>query len=483
MSDQTSERGGANRPPEPDLIALARTGPVHFVGISGAGVSALAELVLRAGGRATGCDLRPGAVGEALHALGAEVYQGHDPSHVLEAVAVVTTAAVPPDHPELLAAEERGIPVLKRAQALGALVNRGTVVAIAGTHGKTTTTAMTTAILEEAGFDPTAFVGGRVPGWGSGLRAGSDRLFVVEADEYDRSFHTLRPTVAVVTTVEADHLDIYGSIEAVEEAFRRFLAPVPDHGLIACCVDDPGARRLLREAGGARGLSYGLAPDAALRAVGVEVRGRGSRFLLQETGEVLGEILLSVPGLHNIRNALGAFAAARHVGAELEAARRALAAFRGVARRFQELGTAGGVVVVDDYAHHPTEIDATLSAARSAYPGRRLVAVFQPHLYTRTRDFADEFGRALAAADVVWVTDVFPAREAPIPGVSGEMVADAVRATGAAEVHYAPELTALPNALAAALRSGDVCLTMGAGNIDETGRAVLGHLTWEERRS
>ncbi|HEX6937776.1 MAG TPA: UDP-N-acetylmuramate--L-alanine ligase [Longimicrobiales bacterium] len=472
------ERGGDGRRAGGealDLLALARSGPVHFVGISGAGVSALAELVLRTGGRATGCDARPGAAAEALRALGAAVAQGHDPSHVADAVAVVTTAAVPADHPELAAARARGIPVLKRAQALGALVNRGTVVAIAGTHGKTTTTAMTTAILAEAGLDPTGFVGGRVPGWGSGLRAGSDRLFVVEADEYDRSFHTLRPDIAVVTTVEADHLDVYGSLEAVEEAFLQFVEPVPAGGLIAACVDDAGARRLLEVVGG-RGVSYGLAAGAALRAVEIEMRGRGSRFRLEERGEPLGVVELGVPGVHNVRNALGAIAAARHLGVDMASIGRALAAFDGVGRRFEALGEAAGVLFVDDYAHHPTEIEATLAAARGAYPERRLVAVFQPHLYTRTRDFAEAFGRALAAADAVWVADVYPAREAPIPGVTGALVADAARAAGAADVHYYADVAALRDALARALRPGDLCLTLGAGDIDETGRAVRARL-------
>ncbi|HEX7049154.1 MAG TPA: UDP-N-acetylmuramate--L-alanine ligase [Longimicrobiales bacterium] len=469
--------GGARQPArdarEFDLRELARNGAVHFVGISGAGMSALAELVLRSGGRVTGCDARPGEVAESLRRLGAEVTQGHDAAHVAGAVAVVTTAAVPPDHPELSAARARGIPVLKRAQALGALVNRGRVVAVAGTHGKTTTTAMTTSILAEAGLDPTGFVGGRVAEWGGGLRVGSDSLFVVEADEYDRSFLTLRPEVAVVTTIEADHLDIYGSLVAVEEAFREFLAPVPDEGQIAVCVDDAGARRLKSEAAGRRVLGYGLAPAAELRAEAVEVRGRGARFRVRERGALLGELVLAVPGVHNVRNALGAWAAARHMGADFDAARRALAAFTGVARRFQEIGRAAGVLVIDDYAHHPTEIEATLAAARAAYPDARLVAVFQPHLYTRTRDFAAEFGRALARADEVWVTDVYPAREAPLPGVTGERVAESARSAGARAVHYHADRDALAEALLVALRPGDVCITMGAGDIDGTGRAIL----------
>lgn len=464
---------------ELDLRALAQRGAVHFVGISGAGMSALAELVLRAGGRVTGCDVRPGEVARALEELGATIWTGHDPEHVEGAVAVVTTAAVPADHPELALARSRGVPVLKRAQALGALVNQGEVVAIAGTHGKTTTTAMTTAILAESGLDPTGFVGGHVPGWVGGLRAGSESLFVVEADEYDRSFLTLRPRVAVVTTVDADHLDIYGSLAGVEAAFREFVAAVPADGLLVACVDDPGSRRLLAEAGGGRGLGYGLSAEATLRAVGLETRGRGSAFRVEEAGRPLLEVELGVPGEHNVRNALAALAAARHVGAELGAAARALAGFRGVARRFEEVGTAAGVLVVDDYAHHPTEIAATVAAARAAYPGRRLVVAFQPHLYTRTRDFAPRFGEALAGADQVWVTDVYPAREAPIPGVNGELVVAAARAAQAPEVRYAAELEELATGLAGSLRSGDLLVTMGAGSITEVGRTVLARLRGE----
>ncbi|HWV56673.1 MAG TPA: UDP-N-acetylmuramate--L-alanine ligase [Longimicrobiales bacterium] len=467
---------GATGPAGVDLRALARQGPVHFVGISGAGMSALAELVLRSGGSVTGCDLRPGAAGEALSAMGARITMGHDPAHARDAAAVVTTAAVPADLPELVAARERGIPVLKRAQALGALVNRGYVVAIAGTHGKTTTTAMTAAILAEAGLDPTAFVGGRVPEWGSGFRRGSDRIFVVEADEYDRSFHTLRPDVAVVTTVEADHLDVYGTLDAVEAAFRTFVEPVPADGLVAACVDDPGARRLLESATSGQRLGYGTGPEATLRAVDIELRGGECRFKVVDGGETLGFLTVGVPGEHSIRNALGAFAAARHAGASFEHAQRALAAFRGVGRRFETVAEVGTITIVDDYAHHPTEVAVTLRAARTAFPGRRIVAVFQPHLYSRTRDFATEFGEALAAADVVWVTDVYPAREEPIPGVSGELIHAAVQASGRARAHYHAATDDLAERLADALEPGDVCITIGAGPIDEVGRELAGVL-------
>lgn len=461
-----------------DLRALAHTGPVHFVGISGAGMSALAELVLRSGGIVTGCDTAPGTVGEALSQRGARIHKGHDPAHVQDVVAVVATSAVPADHPELDAARRRGVPVLKRAQALGAFVNRGTVIAVAGTHGKTTTTAMTTAILSEAALDPTAFVGGAVAEWGGGLRTGSDTLFVVEADEYDRSFFTLRPRVAVITSVEADHLDVYGNVAGVEDAFRQFVSALPEDGLLVVCVDDDGARRMI-DRQQAPVLTYGTSESATLRAQEIETNGRVTRFTVYEYAEPLGRLEVGAPGVHNVRNALGAFAAARYAGAGFDAARRALAAFRGVGRRFQELGSARGVVVIDDYAHHPTEVRATLTAARESYRGRRIIAAFQPHLFTRTRDFAEEFGIALAAADVVWVTDVYAARERPLAGVSGELVASAAQRAGG-NVHYAASLDTLIAELRRALRHGDVCVAMGAGDIDAAAHTLLAQLRADE---
>jgi UDP-N-acetylmuramate--alanine ligase len=438
-------------------------------------MSALAEMVLRSGGQVSGCDTHV-AGAEALRSLGATLYDGHDPAHVANVAAVVTTAAVKPEHPELVAARARGIPVLKRAQALGAIVNSGTVVAIAGTHGKTTTTAMATGILSEAGLDPTGLVGGRVPGWGSGLRPGANKLFVVEADEYDRSFLTLQPTVAVVTAIEADHLEVYGTLARIEEAFRTFLTPVPSSGIVAVCSDDAGARALLHDVRSARTLAYGTGAEAMLRAVDIQQDGSGMRFTVVSVGQPLGDIRLRVPGLHNVRNALGAYAAARHVGADFESAQRALGAFDGVSRRFQVLGTARDIVVVDDYAHHPTEIEATLAAARATYPARRIVAVFQPHLFSRTRDFATDFGRALAHADVVWLTDIFAAREQPIAGITGELLVAAVTHAGVRTLRYVPELGALEIEVGASLASGDVCVFMGAGNIDSVARALYARL-------
>lgn len=456
-----------------DLLSLARRKPIHFMGIGGAGMLPLAELVLRSGGRVTGCDSSSGAAPRALQGMGVAVEIGHSPEHIREAGALVVTSAVPADHPELAAAREAGIPVLKRAQALGAVVNRGTVVGIAGTHGKTTTTALTTAALEAGGLDPTGLVGGRVAAWGGNLRAGSDRLYVVEADEYDRSFHTLRPAVAVVTTLEADHLDIYGSLQGVEEAFHTFLSSVPADGLIIGCGDDSGVGRLLPRLGRQEGvLTYGLNAGSMLRAEGVRTEGLANRFVVRERGVVLGEVVLQVPGAHNVRNALAAIAVARHLGVAWSAIVEGLQGYRGVERRFERLGEAGGVAVVDDYAHHPTELEATLRAAREAYPDRRIVAVFQPHLYSRTRDFAAEFGRSLALADAVFVTDVYPARELPIEGVTGEMLVRTAAAAGA-EVTYLPQRGEVVERLSRALRPGDVCLTLGAGDLNEAARELL----------
>jgi UDP-N-acetylmuramate--alanine ligase len=463
-----------------DLRALARRGPVHFMGIAGAGMSALAELIARDGGAVTGCDLRPGPAAATLERYSARVETGHDPAHVADAVALVMTSAIPSTHPEVVAARGRGIPVLKRAQALGTLVNRGTVLAVAGTHGKTTTTAAATAILDAAQLDPTGIVGGRMAAWGGGLRAGRSAIFVVEADEYDRSFLTLRPSAAVVTSVEADHLDIYGDLSGIEAAFVEFLGQVRDDGMIAICVDEDGARGIAqRIAGDRRVLTYGTSDDAVLRAIDVRQDGRSMRFKVVEADALLGELLLGAPGLHNVRNALAALALARFAGAPFAAARAALPDFTGVSRRFQVLGSPRGITVVDDYAHHPTEIRATIAAARGAYPAQRIVAAFQPHLYSRTRDLADEFGRALAGADIIWVTDVYAAREAPIEGVTGELIVRKAEAAGARDIRYATTLEELARRLRGALEPGDVLLAMGAGDIDAMARDVFHSLDSE----
>jgi UDP-N-acetylmuramate--alanine ligase len=450
------------------LLDSADRRPVHFVGIAGAGMSALAELFVRRGTVVTGCDAAGDPTGD-LGRLGITVSAGHDPSHVDAARAVVVTSALPKDHPELQRAREIGVPVIRRAEALGEAVSGGELVAIAGTHGKTTTTVMTTEALHAAGLQPTGVVGGRVGTWGGNLRYGSDRLFVVEADEYDRSFLALAPTVAVITNVEADHLDIYADLADIHRTFEKFASPART---IVLCGDDPGANKLATPSS-AEVIRYGVhSRDARLLAVNVRTEGGGSLFEVEFDGELLGEIELAVPGMHNVLNALAAVASGLSLGATVEAMRPGLAAFRGVERRFQRLGTAAGVEVVDDYAHHPTEIRATLAAARTAFPGRRIVAAFQPHLYSRTRDFAREFGEALAAADSVFVADIYPAREQPIPGVTAALIVDSTRHAGGAVDWQGPR-GSLSSELARAVRGGDVVLTIGAGDITKTGPELL----------
>lgn len=457
--------------PGPRAVDVLLRGPVHFMGVGGAGMSPLAELVLRSGGTVSGCDTtRRGGV-RALEDLGLRFFEGHDAAHVADAAALIVTAAVPADHPEVRAARDRGIPVLKRAEALGAWVNPGRLVAIAGTHGKTTTTALTTHVLAGAGLDPTGLVGGEVASWGGNLRLGSTDLFVVEADEYDRSFHTLRPRVAVVTNLEADHLDIYTDLGGVIASFQTFVEGLVEGGTLWICGDDCGAASL-GPRGGAATRSYGLGPGCQLRGVDVSWSAEGSRFRVVESGADAVDVTLPQPGLHNVRNALAAIGVARSLGADWEPIREALRTFPGVGRRYDVLGEAAGITVIDDYAHHPTEIRATLEAARAAHPSSRLVAVFQPHLFSRTRDFAEDFGKALGQADRVWVSDVYPAREAPLPGVTGALVHEAVPDVRT-RASYHPELATLAGAVEADLNEGDVCVVMGAGSIEEAGPRIL----------
>ena len=456
-------------------------GMVHFMGVAGAGMIPLAELFARSGITVSGCDLQVGPAARALSSWGCEVFAGHDPDHVEGTSALVVTAAVPTDHPEIVRARELGIPVMKRAEALGSWVNQGRVVGVAGIHGKTTTTAMATEALAAGGMDPTGLVGGRVSDWKSNLRMGGSDLFVVEADEYDRSFHELEPEVAVLTNLEADHLDIYGDLAGVEEAFRVFLEGVTPEGYVVACGDDHGVAKLLPTLG-RKVRTYGLNPGSQLRAVEVKDVEDQTSFQVVEDGERQGEIRILIPGHHNVRNALGAAGAARCLGLEWDAIREGLGSFRGVGRRFQLLGEVDGVTVVDDYAHHPTEIRATLAAARSRFPGRRIVALFQPHLYTRTRDFAGEFGSALALADEVWVTEIYPAREEPIPGVTGMLVAQATMDAGSDHVSFHPEMAELPAELLPSLRPDDVCITLGAGSIEFLGGDLLAALRGRQGR-
>jgi UDP-N-acetylmuramate--alanine ligase len=446
--------------------------PVHFVGLAGAGMSALAELLARRGITVTGCDANPNS-NEALDALGIAVEPRHDPAHVAGAQSVVATSAMPRDHAELARARELGIPVIRRAEALAGAVEEGQTICIAGTHGKTTTTVMTTEALAAAGRNPTGIVGGRVAAWGGNLSRGGDELFVVEADEYDRSFLALSPTVATITNVEADHLDIYADLDDIRGAFAQFAARAR---AVVLCADDAGASSI-KLAATAVIVRYGIqSPDARLVARDLRSEDGGSVFTAVCDGREETEIRLRVPGTHNVLNALAALGSGHALGVPLEAMAPGLAAFGGVDRRFQRLGEARGVAVVDDYAHHPTEIRATLAAARAAYPGRRIIAAFQPHLYSRTRDFAGDFGGALATADTIYLTEIYGAREKPISGVTAALIDGAARDAGRA-VTWRGERTALAAALAAGTEPGDVVLTLGAGDITRTGPELLALLS------
>jgi UDP-N-acetylmuramate--alanine ligase len=452
------------------LLDSSDARPIHFVGIAGAGMSALAELFLRRGVAITGCDAHPETAGD-LQRLGVAV-TGHDPAHVDSARALVVTSAMPKDHPELVRARERGLPVIRRAEALGEVTAGRELVAVAGTHGKTTTTVMTAMALAAAGRDPTALVGGRVADWEGNLRAGSDRLYVVEADEYDRSFLALSPTVAVVTNIEADHLDIYADLADIRRTFAQFVRGARH---IVLCADDANANALSTPSS-TEVVRYGLvSADARLLARDLSARGEKTAFEVVYDDERLGSVELRVPGRHNVLNALAAIGSGLVIGADLPSMARGLSEFRGAERRFQRLGDAAGVSVVDDYAHHPTEIAATLAAARTFFPGRRLVVAFQPHLYSRTRDFAADFGASLAAADAVFLTEIYPAREKPIDGVSSTLVESAVRQSGG-RLQWRGRREELADALAAFVRDGDAVITLGAGDITKTGGELLARL-------
>ena len=428
-------------------------------------MSALALIARRRGVAVSGCDSDPSGA-QDVAALGATVQQGHDPSHVQGVRAVVVTAAVPKDHPELAAARAANIPVVPRKEALAQLIAGGTTVAIAGTHGKTTTTVMTTLALTAAGLKPTGLAGGRVAEWGGNAKLAGDRVFVVEADEYDQAFLTLHPTCAVVNNVEADHLECYGSVDALEDAFVEFAGRAQVAFLGA---NDEGARRVgdrLRNRSWFVGTS-----QADLLLSQVEQRPGESRALLTFPDQKSVTLRLAVPGLHNLRNAAGAMGVCWAMEADLEPALEALRGYGGLGRRFERLGEYGGVALVDDYAHHHSELAATLSAARQAYPGRRLVAVFQPHLYSRTEAHGAAMGRALATADIVIVSEIYAAREKPVAGVSGSLVANAAKAAGARTM-FEPVREKLGRSVLEVLEPGDVVLTMGAGDITKVGREL-----------
>ena len=447
---------------------------IHFVGAGGVGMSGLAEILLLSTPLTiSGCDRERGENTDRLAALGAKIQTGHDPAHLSDVDLVVISSAVDDSNPEVAAARERGIPVIRRAQMLGQIMRLKQGIAIAGTHGKTTTTSLVGMILTEAGFDPTIVVGGRVRILGTNARLGRGDFLVAEADEYDRSFLELTPDVAVITNVEADHLDCYRDLADIVDAFVLFANRVPFYGAVIACIDDPGVGAVLPRVE-KRVVTYGESPQAHLRARNIGLEASGTRFEAWDSEQgLLGEIQLPLPGRHNVANALAAIAVGRELLVPFPDIARALAGFTGVVRRFEKKGERHGVLVVDDYAHHPTEVAATLSAARQVYPDRRLVTLFQPHLYSRTRDFAADFGRALLGADVAVVTDVYPSREKPLPGVTGQLVVQAAREAGHRNLVYIADKKKVSERLEKLLKPGDLLLTMGGGDVVKFGEGYL----------
>jgi UDP-N-acetylmuramate--alanine ligase len=452
-------------------------GRVHFVGIGGAGMSGIARILLARGRPVSGCDAKDSRALTALRALGAHISVGHDPAHVAGADTVVTSSAIRPGNAEVRTARESGVRVLPRAAVLASVMIGSRGIAVAGTAGKTTTTSMLAVALQACGRDPSYAIGGDLNEPGSNAHAGTGDFFVAEADESDKSFLLLAPEAAIVTNVEPDHLDNYGSAEAVHEAFATFVGRIRAGGTIVLGADNEGSRALVPVAI-ERGLAvttFGLADDAAVRIDDLQLTPSGSRFELVAGGRRLGPLSLVVPGAHNAVNAAGVLALGLTLGLPYADMARGLAGFSGARRRFEPKGEARGVRVYDDYAHHPTKVKAALAAARHVAAGGRIVAVFQPHLYSRTRDFAAEFGAALGAADVVVVMDVYAAREDPVPGVTGMLVAQAVPLAPEA-VRYVPSWSSVPAVVAALARPGDLVLTMGAGDVTMLGPEILSAL-------
>ncbi|MEO8156615.1 MAG: UDP-N-acetylmuramate--L-alanine ligase [Betaproteobacteria bacterium] len=447
---------------------------VHFIGIGGAGMSGIAEVMLNLGFEVSGSDISEGVATSRLKNQGAKIYIGHDEKNVAGANAVVTSTAVKSDNPEVAAARAKRIPVVPRAMMLAELMRLKQGIAIAGTHGKTTTTSLVASVLAQAGMDPTFVIGGRLEAAGSHAKLGTGEFIVVEADESDASFLYLQPVLAVVTNIDADHMETYGhDFGRLRQAFLEFIEHLPFYGMAVLCMDDANVRSLLPLITKPV-TTYGLHEGAQIRAVDVEPDAARMRFrVVRRNGNTRPladlNITLNLPGVHNVQNALAAIAIAMEIGAPDEAIVKALADFRGVGRRFQRYGdvelSQGKFTLIDDYGHHPAEMAATIAAARGAFPGRRLVLVFQPHRYTRTRDCFEDFVKVLSSVDALLLTEVYPAGETPIVAADGRALARAVRVAGKIEPVFVEQVADLPASIFSVAADGDVIITMGAGSI------------------
>lgn len=455
---------------------MRRVERIHFVGIGGAGMSGIAEVLVNEGYRVSGSDLAPNAVTERLTSKGAEIFFGHQASNVQGASVVVVSTAIRQDNPELVAAREQRIPVVRRAEMLAELMRYRHGIAIAGTHGKTTTTALVTQIYSEAGLDPTFVNGGLVKSAGTNARLGCSRYLIAEADESDASFLHLQPMVCVVTNIEADHMDTYGGdFEVLKQTFIDFLHNLPFYGLAVMCIDDPVVRELLPRVGRPV-ITYGFSEDADVRLVDYTQTGQQGHFSILRKGKPALKVTLNIPGKHNALNATAAVAVASEEGVEEDAIIRALVEFQGTGRRFDHLGEFetgnGNVMLVDDYGHHPSEVDVTIKAARAGWADKRLVMVFQPHRYSRTRDLYEDFANVLEQVDVLVMLDVYSAGEAPIAGADGRSLCRTIRGRGKIDPIFVPNGEALPSALANILQNDDLVLTQGAGDVGKIARQL-----------
>lgn len=445
---------------------------VHFVGIGGIGMSAIAEILLNQGFKVSGSDMNQSENTDYLAAKGADIMIGHRPENVKNAEVVVYSSAVKPlDNAETAEAMKSGIPILRRAEMLSEVSRLKYTLAIAGTHGKTTTTSMAGLVLMEAGIDPTVIVGGRLKGFGgTNARLGNGEWIVVEADEYDRSFLQLSPAISIINNIEADHLDIYKDIDDIKRTFIEFANKVPFYGFVAACIDDSGVKDILSEIK-KKVITFGLSRNADIRAANLTYSERNTEFDLYYSGEAAGRIKINVPGIHNVRNALGAITVAKELGADFETIKKGIAEFTGVYRRFEIIKESDDIIVIDDYAHHPTEIEATLQAARAGWD-KRIICIFQPHTYSRTQEFYKEFAKSFDEADILILTDVYPARELPIEGVTGKLIADSAIQYGHKNVIYIPDKNDILSELKGIIRTGDIVITMGAGDIWKLSRAI-----------
>jgi UDP-N-acetylmuramate--alanine ligase len=436
---------------------------VHFVGIGGIGMSGIAEILLSQGFKISGSDRALSDITSRLKSLGIEIHEGHSADNIHDADVVVYSSAVNPDNPEIKAAVEKKIPIIKRSEMLAECMRMKYGIGIAGTHGKTTTTSMVGLTLTEGGIDPTIIVGGKLSGLGgTNARLGQGEYIVVEADEFDRTFLKLTPTIAAITTLESEHLDTYKDLDDIKSAFIEFANKVPFYGFVVLCMDEPALQDIIPFIN-KKIITYGLTAQADIRAVDIAYNEFSCTYTIMYKGEELGKLSLKIPGVHNVKNSLVAVCIAKELGIPFDVIKKALESFTGVYRRF-EVKYNKEILVIDDYAHHPTETSASLAGIRSGWK-RRLIAVFQPHLYTRTRDFYQEFGRSFLNSDVFICTDIYPAREEPIEGISGELIANAAKKFGHRKVIYVKDKNDLPGTLMELKKDGDIIIMMGAGDI------------------